>query len=238
VASSSISASVSGGAHFRLLSLDFGLYSLKSELGDDGWLPGRVSIRGMRSSLYKVGRDGIGGSEGGSWDVIGSRGCHFWCIGIEGEVAIGISGPCEGSGGVDVGGQLPAASASATCGRLVIGRGRGRGRGGGAGAEVGEVTLGVYCISLRFVGSFPFGFAFGLGLGFDFDFVGLKLNSSSSSSEVSSITSDLNWGEDFWMRCRVLALSAIVPGMGSKSVNMLVIEVSAALAAGEVKRVG
>jgi hypothetical protein len=85
--------------------------------------------------------------------------------------------------------------------------------------------------------SFTFGFGFGLGLGFDFNFVGLRL-SSSSSSEVSSMTSDVNWGDRFWMRCRVLALSAIVPGMGSKSANMLVIEVSAACAAGEVNRVG
>ena len=152
-------------------------------------------------------------------------------------MAIGISGPCEGIGGVEVGGKGPApgakAGSCATFGCLVIGRGRGRGRGGGSEA---------FWTCLLFVGSFAFGFGLGFGLGFGW---GLRLSSSSSSSEVSSITSDVNRGDDFWMRCRVLALSAIVPGMGASSVNMLMIDVSAAFSfpfplrtPGEVKRAG
>ena len=109
-------------------------------------------------------------------------------------MAIGISGPCEG---VEVGGKGPAPGAKAepgssvTFGRLVIGRGRGRGRGGGSEAS------GIFWTCLLFVGSFGFGFAFGLGLGLDWGFEGLRLSSSSSSSEVSSITSDMNRGDDF-----------------------------------------
>jgi hypothetical protein len=79
VASSSISASISGWARFRLLDLDVVLRSLKSELGDDGRSAGRVSMRGTPCS---VGNDGMGGSEGGKsnvdvWSVV-SRVCQFW----------------------------------------------------------------------------------------------------------------------------------------------------------------
>ena len=187
-------------------------------------------MRGTWGSVCTVVKEGRGGSEGGSSECVAwwgvSRVCQSWRgIGVKGEVAIGISGPCEGIGGVEVGGKGPAPGGKAGPGSCVIfgrlGRGRGRGRGGGSEA------LGVFWICC--LGSFGFGFGFGLGLGLDCGFDGLRLSSSSSSSEVSSITSD-----GFCVRCRVLALSAMVPCMGAKSL----IEVSAAFSfPGEVKRV-
>jgi hypothetical protein len=64
VASSSISASILGWAHFRLFDLDAVLRSLKSGLGDVGRSSGRVSMRGTR--LCMLVKEGVDGSEGGS----------------------------------------------------------------------------------------------------------------------------------------------------------------------------
>lgn len=158
--------------------------------------------------------EGIGGSEGGSCEVAGTRG---------GEVAMGSSGPPDG--GV-VSGKVVTESRDWSAGAGGRGtRGRGRGRGLGRAGGLGcSMCIEVSGATGDGAAALPISMAFVFGLGLDLDFGlalgwgSLILSSSSSSSDVSSITSSRIGAGGFVGLWRVFALSAMLLVMPSKSV--------------------